>query len=868
MRYRLIYRAGRPFCHSRGLIQELLGVAALLCLVICGTNAEPIDPNQAADTLVDVLEQAQQDPDLRDALRGAIEVQIEKLRAQDPASNSQPVVAENATVRFNRDIKPILSENCFACHGPDEKQRKAGLRLDLPEGATATLKSGGVAVVPADRNASALYARITTDDPIDRMPPPDSNHTLTPEQIETLGTWIDEGAHYEKHWAFVPPVQPELPEVSNADWPRNAIDYFILAKLDDLAIAPSPETDRRTLIRRVYLDLVGLPPTIEQVDAFLRDNRPDAYERVVDELLASPHFGERWGRHWLDAARYADSNGYSIDGPRSIWPYRDWVINALNQDMPFDQFVIEQLAGDLLPDSTRDQQVATGFHRNTMINQEGGIDEEEFRIEAVVDRVNTTGSVLLGLTMGCAECHSHKYDPITQTEYYQFFAFFNSDDDIDLELPTPEQAEKRQEVEAAVAALQQELDRYLAETFERGDPTWESALTEEQLGALSEAERAALNTPAPDRADDQIKLVQDVFKKTDAEYLRMAGDIEAAKKAAPVITKTMALRHRTESRETTVHIQGDFTRHGAPVASGTPAVLHAFEGPDHATRLDLARWLMTPENPLTARVTVNRFWQRLFGRGIVETENDFGTQGTPPTHPELLDWLATAFVQDGWRLKSILRTMVTSATYRQSSIARDDLHEIDPSNRWLARQSRLRLNAEIIRDAGLRVSALLDPRIGGPGVYPPQPDGVMALGQVNRPWKPSEGGDRYRRGIYTYFWRATPYPSLMVFDAPDAIMACTRRNRSNTPLQALTLLNDPAFFEVAGALAAQLAEHGAQDDDGRIAYAFELCLNRQPNTRERQVMARLIEHQTNENRDPWLAVARTLLNLDEFITRE
>ncbi len=845
----------------------MTAIAFLSLLSVPLLSADPIAPEQVADFLIGTLERAQQDSTLRDELRDAIERQIEALRSQQTAA-PESTDAANRTVRFDRDIKPILSENCFACHGPDEGQRKAGLRLDLPDGAVATLKSGNAAVVPGDRSASALYARVTTEDPIDRMPPPESNHALTPAQIETLGTWIDEGAEYEKHWAFVPPVRPELPEVSNPAWPRNAIDYFILAKLDNLVVQPSAEADRRTLVRRVYLDLIGLPPSVEQVDAFLRDNRPDAYERVVDELLASPHFGERWGRHWLDAARYADSNGYSIDGPRTIWPYRDWVIGAFNQDMPFDRFVTEQLAGDLLPDSTRDQKVATGFHRNTMINQEGGIDVEEFRVEAVVDRVNTTGSVLLGLTMGCAECHTHKYDPITQTEYYRFFAFFNNDDEVDLELPTPEQTEKRAEVNAAVAGLQQELDAYLAETLERGDATWEASLTEEHRAKLSDEERAALDAAAPERSKEQVKLVQEAFKKTDAEYLRLAGEIDAAKKEAPAITKTMVLRQRTEPRETTVHIQGDFTRHGDSVTPGTLAVLHPYEGSEHATRLDLAKWLMAPENPLTARVTVNRFWQRLFGRGIVETENDFGTQGTPPTHPELLDWLATEFVQQGWSVKSILRTMVTSATYRQASTTRDDLNEIDPTNRWLARQSRVRLDAEIIRDAGLQVSALLDPRIGGPSVHPPQPDGVMSLGQRNRPWDVSKGGDRYRRGMYTYFWRATPYPSLMVFDAPNAMMACTRRTRSNTPLQALTLLNDKAFFEVAQALAKRIAEQNADARETSIDYAFEVCLGREPSVREQQIVAQLMDRQSDEGRDPWLAVARTLLNLDEFITRE
>jgi len=765
--------------------------------------------------------------------------------------------------RFSRDIQPILSNNCYECHGPDENARKADLRLDQAESARRVLEGA----MPED---TELYQRITAEHPNDRMPPPESDKTLSPEAKGKLRAWLAEGAPYERHWAFVKPERPALPDVTTSDWPENAIDHFTLARMEEAALTPSERADRITLLRRVHFDLIGLPPSVDEIDAFVNDNEPDAYERVVDRLLSSPHFGERWGRHWLDVARYADSNGYSIDGPRSIWPYRDWVVDAFNANMPFDQFITEQLAGDLLPDATRSQKIATGFHRNTMINQEGGIDKEEFRLEAVFDRVNTTGSVLLGLTVSCARCHSHKYDPMEHREYYELMAFYNNDNEPMLALPTKEQAAHRKRLNKEIAALEKELNAYIDDAWASAIPEWIGALTVKELQEFEKATRDALVTSSDARDDEMRKLVREAFTRHDDEARKLDRAIRKAKSKMPDIPTTMILAARDEPRETTIFEQGDFTRKGDPVSPDTPDALHPFPEDAPRNRLGFARWLVHEDNPITARVTVNRFWQRLFGRGIVGTENDFGMQGTPPSHPELLDWLAVEFVESGWDVKHMLRLMVTSATYRQSSNTRDDIDAKDPRNVLLARQNRLRLDAEIIRDNALAVSGLLNPELGGPPVYPPQPDGVMALGQRQRDWNPSEGGDRYRRGMYTFFWRGTPHPALTVFDAPDAQFACTRRVRSNTPLQALTLLNDPAYVEMAHALGGHLADM-AETDEAGISYAFRLCLGREPTDREAAILSELLAWErdaTNSEKQAWTAIARAMLNLDEFITRE
>jgi mono/diheme cytochrome c family protein len=823
-------------------------------------------------------------------------------------------------VDYTRQIKPLFAKHCAGCHGA-EKQR-GGLRLDT---AKSILKGGnsGPAVAPGKGAESLLVKAVLGAEGVKAMPP--RGPRLAPEEAALLRDWIDGGAKApadepvqtvtgpaSKHWSFQPIARPAEPAVKDRDWPRNPIDRFILSRLEKEGIKPSPEADRPTLIRRLSFDLLGLPPSPEEVDAFVRDKSADAYEKLVDRLLASPHYGERWGRHWLDLARYADSNGYSIDAPRSIWKYRDWVIDAYNKDMPFDQFTVEQLAGDLLPDATQEQRIATGFHRNTQINEEGGIDHEQFRVESIVDRVNTTGSVWLGLTVGCCQCHDHKFDPIAQREYYQLFAFFNSVDEPSLELATPEQARKRQEVRTKVAELEKKLKQLDTTTPERL-AEWEGKLTAEAKAALPPEIQKILAIAVNGRSPRQEQALMTYFRRLDqvrhalgglgqplpflaaahAEAAALRTTLEAQiadlKKQEPVIPTTLVVQERKSARPTFIHLGGDFTRKGAAVAPGVPAVLPPLSA-EKPNRLDLARWLVDPRNPLTSRVAVNRVWQVYFGVGLVETENDFGTQGTQPTHSELLDWLASEFMARKWSLKALHRTIVMSATYRQSSKARPDLAAKDARNRLLARQNRLRLDAELVRDAALGASGLLSRKIGGPSVFPPQPTGVYSFTQVPREWKPSVGEDRYRRGMYTFFWRSAPHPGLTVFDAPDAGSTCTRRNRSNTPLQALTLLNDQAFVEFAQALAGRVLKEAKGDDD-RLDRAFRLCLARPPSERERAALTRLLARQRDAfgqaaaeakallTTEPpkgvtpaefaaWTTAARVLLNLDEFITRE
>jgi hypothetical protein len=754
------------------------------------------------------------------------------------------------TVHFSRDILPILSENCFACHGFDEASRQADLRLDTPDGATAELYSGHSAIVPGQPAESLLVQRIETDDDDERMPPPESGKTLTSEQRALLRQWISQGAAFEKHWSLVPPRETAPPIVEGVEHP---IDRFIQAKLEELGVHPAPVAENTTLLRRVSLDLIGLPPTLEEIDDFLSAAAVDqeaAYLQVVERLLKSPHYGERWGRWWLDQARYADSNGYSIDAPRQIWKYRDWVIDALNADMPFDQFTIEQLAGDLLPAATQSQRVATGFHRNTQINQEGGIDKEQFRIDSIFDRVATTGTVWLGLTIGCAQCHDHKFDPIQQSEYYQLFAFFNNQEEPTLKVYGP--SVDVPELLAELKSTERALDQFIAE-HDAAYSAWESSLTDEEKMKMPANLRRSLEIDRRKRSASQVRELFAVeVGKIDSDFQTLLQRFDELQGQAKGEATTLVLEERKTPRTTNVFIKGDFTRPAAEVSPGVPGVLHALQSDsERPNRLDLARWITSPQNPLTARVIVNRVWQVYFGRGIVETENDFGALGTPPSNPELLDWLALEFQSQGWSLKAMHRLIVTSHTYRQSSAERPELSELDPQNYWLGRQQRLRLDAEIIRDVALSTSGLIANQLGGPPVFPPIPDGVMGQGQVKRAWKVSTGADRYRRGIYTFIYRATPPPSLNVFDAPDGFSTCTRRSRSNTPLQALTLLNDTAFFEFATALETRIEELG-------IGAAFRLCTGRQPQTDELELLNRLDS----------LSAARVLLNLDETMTRE
>ena len=731
-----------------------------------------------------------------------------------PISQAGRATAE--PIDFNRDIRPILSNHCFKCHGPG--LQKAGLRFDQNESAIHKK-----AIVPGKPDESTLIKKINAGDN-ERMPPVTVGERLAPAKVAKLRAWIEQGGKFAPHWAFAPPRAVAPPTVSDPSWPKNPIDRFILARIDLAGLKPSPEVDKTALIRRLSLDLTGLPPTPEEIDLYLRETNATpqaADERLVDRLLASPHYGERQARPWLDMARYADSNGFTIDGQRSIWPYRDWVIAAFNRDLPFDQFTIEQLAGDLLPKPTQDQLVATGFHRNTPVNEEGGTDSEQFRAERTVDRTNTTGSVWLGLTVGCTQCHDHKFDPISQKEYYRLYAFFNSTSEPKLSLATPEQEKQLADLTAKLAAAKK------------------------------------VKTTGKDLSPEVQKLQKEI------------RDLEVGKIKSTLIV-------RDYPRPTSIHLRGDFLQKGEAVTPGTPAVLPPLKAAGAApTRLDLAKWLVSPENPLTPRVVVNRMWQHYFGRGLVETENDFGMQGRAPTHPELLDWLAVEFVRSGWSLKKMHKLIVMSATYRQVSAFDNPKSEIrnpksiDPDNVLLWRQNRLRVEAEIIRDAALTASGLLSRKIGGPGVYPPQPREVFTFTQASKPWPESQGEDRYRRGMYTYIWRQSQHPLLTTFDAADAQVACTRRNRSNTPLQALHLANDPVFVEIADALGKRILKEGPADDAGRIDFAFQVCFARKPSTTERE---RLLAYRNGLNgsapEKAWMMVSRVLLNLDEFITRE
>jgi hypothetical protein len=754
----------------------------------------------------------------------------------------------DAKVSFNREIRPILSEQCFSCHGFDAKHRKADLRLDTREGALAD-NDGVRAIIPGDPAKSELWKRLLSSDPEEVMPPPEAHKPkLTAKQKETLRRWIEEGAPYEPHWAFTAPQRPALKEKGPA-----AIDALIDQGLKEAGLTASAEASPEKLLRRLSLDLTGLPPTPAELDAFLQARAKDpqaAYVAAIDRLLASPAYGERWGRWWLDQARYADSNGYSIDAPRSIWKYRDWVVSSLNADLPFDRFTVEQLAGDLLTDAGESQRIATGFHRNTPLNQEGGIDVEQFRIDSVIDRVGTTGTVWLGLTVGCAQCHDHKFDPITQKEFYRMFAFFNTQEEPTMKVSDPSRDEAR------LAAAAREAERALGAFLELRAPDlrqWEAVLTKTTTAKLSGQVKAALRKPAAKRSvTDRALLFGAGPGATDKEFKALQKKAKDAADLRDGGPTTLVLKELAKPRKTHLLTAGDFTRPAEEVAPGVLATLHAFQ-PDQGSvdRLDLAHWIVAKDNPLTARVIANRVWQAYFGRGLVETENDFGSQGTSPSHPELLDWLAVEFVEGGWSLKALHRTIVLTRAYRRDSANRADLIEQDPDNRLLARQTRLRLDAELVRDSALVASGLLSRKVGGPPVYPPIPDGVMSLGQVKRVWNTSKGEDRTRRGLYTFTYRVTPPPAFAVFDAPDGLSTCTRRNRSNTPLQALTLLNDPAFFEAAQALAKVIEKEG-------LATAFRRCTSRAPEAAELAVLAKL---------DP-LSAARALLNLDETITRD
>lgn len=708
--------------------------------------------------------------------------------------------ADAPQVDFNRDVRPLLSNTCYKCHGPDEKERQGGLRLDTEQGALADL-GGHAAIAPGRPGQSELIRRVGSADPDQRMPPPDSGKQLTAREIQLLTDWVAQGALFARHWSYVAPVRPSLPHVANTAWPRNEIDGFLLARLEQERLSPAEEADRYALVRRVTLDLTGLPPSIADADAFAADPRPDAYERLVDRLLADKRFGEHWARLWLDLARYADSAGYADDPPRTIWAYRDYVIESLNANKPFDQFTVEQLAGDLLDNPSEEQRIATAFHRNTLTNSEGGTNDEEFRNVAIVDRVNTTFAVWMGTTIACAQCHTHKYDPITQHEFFQVFAFLNNTADADRGDETPlfslfstQQLQRRAELEAEIAKRNEEL---------------------------AAAADDAAKKPLQDRIAELQKQLGEVKPRTTVPVLQELPDGQR---------RTTLLQHR-----------GNFLDTGDEVNEGVPAAFPPLPADAPRNRLTLARWIASAENPLTARVMVNRLWEHLFGLGIVPTSEEFGTQGDPPTHAELLDWLATELVRSGWNVKHLLRLMVTSAAYRQSSKVSPELLARDPDNRLLSRGPRFRLSAEMVRDQALAVAGLLSEKTFGASVQPPRPVlGLTAAFGGSTDWETSAGDDRYRRGLYTQWRRSMPYPSMSTFDAPNREVCTVHRARTNTPLQALVTLNDPVYVEAAQALARRMAAQPG-DTAEKAAFGFRLCVARPPSERETRRLVELYE---------------------------
>ncbi len=1000
---------------------------------------------------------------------------------------SQAFSAE-APPDFVRDVQPIFVDHCYQCHGPDKQE--AGLRLDQRDAALAGGDSGPLLV--AGESAESEIVRRLTAEEAERMPPADAQaKPLSEAQVATIKNWIDAGADWPRptaggsnHWSFQPILRPEQPAVKAEAWVRNAIDRFVLAGLEARGMTPSAEADRYTLIKRLSYDLLGLPPTVAEVDAFVNDTSPDAYEKLVDRLLDSPRYGERFARHWLDKARYADSDGYEKDNPRpDAWRYRNWVIDAVNADMPLDQFTIEQLAGDLLPEATPAQRLATAFHRQTLTNTEGGTDQEQFRVEAIFDRVATTGTVWLGLTVGCAQCHTHKYDPITHREYYQLFAFFNNADETQTDVPLvgdPLEAWKRDVAKAneKLAKLRPKLEKLRAERS-AGRAAWEAELkaapaspiafhpvelvsAESQAGAeiktlsdgsylvsgknpdvdrltitirtdlpeltgirietlahdslggrgpgrtshgnfvlgefratssadgefkaeeklpleYAEAEyhqngfepqsaldgkentgwaigqrmgqdhairffsktpaktkdapylrlvlsqnyggqhtlgrfrvtaitgsdpqrgipekvRAILAVAAEERTAEQVAALADYYVNRDQEVTKLVGEIAKFEKQAaaePTMNVRVLAEREKELRTSHILARGDFLSPAEEVQPGTLAALPALNALDDGpNRADLARWLVDPANPLTRRVLANQLWSHLLGRGIVRTLNDFGVRGDRPTHPELLDWLACELETRGWSRKEFIRLVVTSATYRQSSAVRGEYVESDPLNDTFHRQNRHRVEAEVVRDLALAVSGLLSDKIGGPSVFPPLPPDVAELSYANNfKWKESEGEDRYRRGMYTFFKRTAPHPDLVTFDCPDANTTCVERRSSNTPLQALTTLNNDSFTEASRAMTRRLLAEPVADDRARLGTAMRWCVARPATDRELSAFAELLsesrgwyaEHAEDakaaigayaiENVPPaenaaWIATLRIMLNLDEFLTRE
>lgn len=818
---------------------------------------------------------------------------------------------------FSRDIRPILAENCFYCHGQDSNKRQADLRLDLRE---AALKSE--AFVPHDAAASELVKRINSADPDQLMPPPKSNRRLTLDQKKLLERWINEGAAYAQHWAFVAPRRPPLPDVQRTDWVRTSIDRFVLAKLEEEGLTPSPEADRATLIRRLSIDLIGLPPSIAEVDAFINDRDPAAYEKLVDRFFASPNYGERMALPWLDAARFADSNGFQQDGDTWQWIWRDWVVRALNADLPFDQFTTWQLAGDLLPEATTDQKIASGFNRNHLLNGEGGAIAEEQRWVNLFDRIDTTCTTWLGLTMACTQCHDHKYDPLTQRDYYSLLDAFNRVPETGtpqyfssrirvanpvIELPTAENKSKIAEFESKIAAVGSDAKLATDSAYQGwlaglGDGNGPGKKLPDPLAAI-------LQKPEGQRNDEEKKSLEQGLRKHFDEKVRpgLAAKLPPLVKLNDLQNQLAAYKgdqlprvmvmSDAQPRETKILSRGEYLNPTEKVTFATPAFLPPPPAGAPANRLGLAQWLLMPEHPLTSRVQMNRTWQQFFGAGIVKTAEDFGVQSEYPLHGPLLDFLAVEFRERGWSMKGIQRLIVTSATYRQSSRLTPELKARDSENRLLARASRFRMPSLLLRDWSLAAAGMLDSRIGGAPVYPYQPSEIWEALAITKErdftYPASSGADLYRRSLYT-FWRRTVSPANM-FDASNRQACRVRQSTTSTPLHSLTTLNDPTWVEAARVLAEQgLKEKSFNDVDGRLTYVFRCVLGRPSTPRDLTVLRRAYDKQFAiyqsdltaakallgvgaAKRDESLNVAEhaalsavclAILNLDEALTRE
>jgi hypothetical protein len=828
-------------------------------------------------------------------------------------------------IDFNRQILPILSDACFHCHGQDAATREAKLRLDQRDGLFRT-RDGVTVVAPGKPHTSELFLRIISKEEDEVMPPRKATRQLKPAEVDLLKRWIDGGAPWSLHWAFEAPRRPAVPAVpARAGWRsqvqvRNQIDAFVVDRLARERLAPAPEADRVTLLRRVSLDLTGVPPSPAEVAAYLADKRPDAYERAVDRLIASPRYGERWAWDWLDVARYADTNGFQGDPERTMWPWRDWVVGALNANMPFDRFTIEQLAGDLLPDATRDQKIASGFHRNNMHNGEGGRIAEETRVENVFDRVETTATVWLGSTFTCARCHDHKYDPISQQDYFSLYDIFNQMSETGrnagggqvppvLDVSTPAEQERVKKANARLDEVAKEVERFELKKFPRpaGRPVEESPEAKRLPGNLY-----ATHAKVEPRRRNINGLLEALphFRETepDPDYVKVLQKLSQAVRerdtAVARVTRVMVMDQLPKPRDTVLLVRGNYEAKTDKQAYGAvPAIFRAAAAapaagqgsePARMNRLDLARWLVSPENPLAARVTVNRVWQAFFGTGFVKTAEDFGVQSEPPSHPELLDWLATEFVASGWDMKKLHRLIVTSATYRQSSKVTPAAYERDPENRLLARGSRHRLPSWMIRDAALAAAGLLNETRGGPSVKPYQPPGIWEEATFGKKTYEQDHGDAlYRRSLYV-FWRRIVGPTTF-FDAGARQVCTVKVPRTNTPLHALITLNDTAFVEAARVLAQQvLAASGPRDDAATLAAAFRRATAREPSGRERTILlgrlatlraqfaaapaearklAAVGEAPRPDALDPvehaaWTSLCLLILNLDETLSKE